>query len=470
MSIDKALVARSSEVAVLFAETGRYAKAREDLPGVDREAEALRAGLEMLARRLGLTQASEIKSRQPSDAELAHLRVLCREGRAIEAELARHSAELARERQNQGSLQTELAAAGGAPIDPEPLREELAAVAPTLRRLEQRAEIEPAIEAEAKALAEAGRRLSPPVASLDALAGVSVPGQQTIGRFRKEQDAHAKTLDRAEEEARAAERECRGIEAELENVEGSRAVPSLAAIAAARGERETLWERLRTALFGAALPAPERAASVAAFERQAAHADRLADEALGDAQRVAQHGLLMQQLLESRERSMNAEETLANAERCGREAGEKWRATWAVSGISPLPPAEMAEWSLQISALLDRRADLLARREKLRGAHRGRSRARAELAGGGASSGPRQHRGGAKPRARAAPRGSPPQARGKLGDGAPAKTKIDTYRARANPPELDGSAKEATRRSTEWNRTLARSFAEAWPFCWRGAR
>ena len=45
--------------------------------------------------------------------------------------------------------------------------------------------------------------------------------------------------------ARAAERECRGIEAELENVEGSRAVPSLAAIAAARGERETLWERLR---------------------------------------------------------------------------------------------------------------------------------------------------------------------------------------------------------------------------------
>ena len=448
LSIDKALVARSGEVAVLFAETGRYAKAREDLPGVDREAEAMRAGLEMLARRLGLTQASEIKSRQPSDAELAHLRVLCREGRAIEAELARHSAELARERQNQGSLQTELAAAGGAPIDPEPLREELAAVAPTLRRLEQRAEIEPAIEAEAKALAEAGRRLSPPVASLDALAGVSVPGQQTIGRFRKEQDAHAKTLDRAEEEARAAERECRGIEAELENVEGSRAVPSLAAIAAARGERETLWERLRTALFGAALPAPERAASVAAFERQAAHADRLADEALGDAQRVAQHGLLTQQLLEARERKTNAEAALADAERCGREAGEKWRAAWAMSGISPLPPAEMAEWSLQISALLDRRADLLARREKLR-ALIAEDRALA----------PRLRAVG-----RAAALADVEEARSlelaqrlearlrKLAESWETarrqKTKIDTARERI--AELDGSAKEAERRSTEW--------------------
>lgn len=363
LSIDEALVARAGEVAALFGETGRYAKASEDLPGVDREAEAMRAGLETLARRLGLPQSSKIKSCQPSDAELAHLRALCREGRDIEAQLARLDADLARERQ--GLPQQEMEAGAGAPIDPEPLRERLAAVAPALRRVEQRAEIEPAIEAEAKAIAEAGRRLSPPVLSLEALAEASLPGLETIARFRKELEAAAKALERADEERRAAESECGELDAQLKKLEGERAVPSREAIAAARSERETLWERLRAALFGAELSAPMRASSVAAFELKVAQADQLADEALGDAQRVAQHGLLAHRLLGARERHLKAKTAAAAAELCAREAGENWRAAWAASAIAPLPPGEMAEWSLKLSALLDRRAGLLAHREKL---------------------------------------------------------------------------------------------------------
>ena len=364
LTIDEALVARAGEIEALFADTSRYAKAKEDLPGVDRDAESLRAKLEALARRLGLSQPADLKSCQPSDAELALLRGLSREGRTIEGERVSLQANLARERQAHNLLRKDNGARD-TPIDPEPLRERLAVLAPVLRRLEQRAEIEPTVEAETRAIAEAALRLSPPIASLDAIAGVSLPAPQTIARFHKEHEALAKSSDRAREGMGAAERDCREIEAALEKLEGARAVPSLEAIAAARSERETLWERLRAALFGAELPAATRASSVASFERQVAHADRLADEALGDAQRVAQHAVYTRDLLAARERRAKADEALAEAELAKRQHEAKWRAAWAGSGISPLPPGEMTGWPAGASALLDRRARLLELRGKL---------------------------------------------------------------------------------------------------------
>ena len=320
LSVDEALVARAGEIAALFAETGRYAKAKEDLPGVDREAEGMRAKLEALAKRLGLAQSADIKSRQPSDAELALLRALSREGRAIEGELASLAMPISRASVKAHSLLRQDNAARGTPIDPEPLRERLAALAPVLRRLEQRAEIEPAIEAETRAIAEAALRLSPPIASLDALAGASLPAPRDDRALPQGARSARKIIgSRARRFARGRARLPRRSRLRSKSSKAARAVPSLEAIAAARGERETAWERLRAALFGAALPAPARASSVATFELQVAHADRLADEALGDAKRVAQHALHTRDLLVARERQAKAEETLAEAELAMRE-------------------------------------------------------------------------------------------------------------------------------------------------------
>jgi uncharacterized protein YhaN len=365
LSVDEALVARVGEVAELLRETGQYAKATEDLPGVDREAEGLRGGLEALAKRLGLAQAAQIASRQPSDADLALSRALSREGRAIEAEVASLRASLERERQSHASSRQDHAAGGGAPIDPEPVRERLAALAPVLRRLEGRADIEQAVEVEARAITEAALRLQPPVASLDELAAASLPAPETIARFKKELETLGKASDRASEEARTSERSRAEIEAALERLTAKRAVPSLDAIAAARAERETVWKELRAALFGAELSAPAKASSVASFEGQVAHADRLADETLSDAKRVAEHALQAKELLVARDRHMKAEKALAEAELREREQGDAWRAAWAGSGITPLPPGEMAGWSAAVAALLARRVQLLELRQKL---------------------------------------------------------------------------------------------------------
>ena len=240
---------------VLFAETGRYAKASEDLPGVDREAEAMRAGLETLARRLGLAQSSEIKSRQPSDAELAHLRALCRDGRAIERELGSLDADLARERQ--GLLQEETGGRRRGAHRPR-------AFARTPRRRSLRpCDVSSSVPRSSRR-SRPRRRSSPrqdtgsrrPSLSLDALAGASLPGLETIGRFRKEHEAFAKIVRaRRRRNASGRARVRRASRRSSRKSKAWRAVPSLEAIAAARSERETLWARLRAALFGAELPA-----------------------------------------------------------------------------------------------------------------------------------------------------------------------------------------------------------------------
>ncbi|MBV9432384.1 MAG: AAA family ATPase, partial [Hyphomicrobiales bacterium] len=366
LSIDEPLVARAREITRLLSDKGNYVKAaREDLPRVEGEAVALRADLSALATRLGLADMDEIASRQPSDAELAALRALCREGRALEAELAKLDHDLARERQSEHLLQQDDAARGGPPIDPDPLRERLAAVAPVLRRLEQRPELAPAIEAEAKAIAEAARRLAPSIPDLDKLANLSLPAVETIARFRRDEDALAKALDHARGEAQAAERQCGEIEAAIEKLEASHAVPSREAIGVVRNERDASWKRLRDVLFGAELSPPERAASAAVFERQVAHADRLADAALGDAERVARHGLLTRDLVTAREREAKAARAVAAVELQEREVGDAWRGTWEACGIVPLSAGEMEGWLGAVSSLLDRRAELSARRKRL---------------------------------------------------------------------------------------------------------
>jgi uncharacterized protein YhaN len=367
LSVDEALLAHKNDVDALLADSGLYAKTKLDLPGVDRETQGLRRDVEELAKRLGLTHSAELESRLPADADLALLGGLSLEGRALEAETHGLRATLTRERLACASLEREQAGRGPAPIDPEPLRERLAEVEPVLRRLEQQGELQRAIQAEERAIAEAASRLDPQVLSLDALARAPLPASETMARFRKEFDAAGRSLERAREEAQSAERSCLEIEAALEKLAAGRAVPTADVIAAERSARDCVWGPLRAALFGAELSAPARSSSVASFERHVAEADRLADEALADARRVAQHGVHVKNLQAERERQAKAQRALAESELREGKLAEDWRAAWAAAKLSPLPPAEMAAWSSALAALLDRRSRLEEQRQRLLG-------------------------------------------------------------------------------------------------------
>ena len=365
LCVDAALLRRADEIAALFAESGQYAKAREDLPGVEREAEGLRRDLEALARRLGLARAADIDRHLPSDADLTLLAALLKEGRSLDTERQGHAVALQRETQALGLLKREEAERGGATLDPEPLRERLEALEPRLRRLEQQAELSRAIGQEERAIAGAAARLDPPVAELGRLASVALPAQETMARFRRDFDRLGKALDRAREEADTAGRACREIEAALARFDAERKVPSPEAIAAERHERDAEWQKLRAALDGAPLAVPQRQASVAAFERHLGEADRLADAALGDAKRVAEHAVQRRNLDAARSRQSEAEASLAAAETRESELEAQWREAFTVSGIEPLTPAEMAPWASQLASLIERRSLVEERRRSL---------------------------------------------------------------------------------------------------------
>ncbi|MFI5014443.1 MAG: AAA family ATPase [Hyphomicrobiales bacterium] len=364
--VDEALVGRSAQIAVLFAETGKYAKAKEDLPGVDRNAQALHRALDALARRLGLTAAGEVKERLPADADLALLGGLVEEGRGIDAELASLHAELEGLADERAGLERQRSKAGGVVDDPVLLRERLAAFAPALRRLEQRAALEGAIRKEERALAEAASRLNPPVASLDAVAEAPLPSSEAIARFRRTLELTDREIDRARAEAVAAERSCRETELSLERLAAKRPLPTGERIAAERALRDDEWEKLRPILFGAKTPPETRSAAVAAFERHKAEADRLADDAVADAARVAEHAVQANRLAAERSRRDEAQAALTAIEMRRRSEEETWRALWSPCGLKPDPPAEMGAWLAALMGLLTRRDALRGQGDELR--------------------------------------------------------------------------------------------------------
>jgi hypothetical protein len=83
------------------------------------------------------------------------------------------------------------------------------------------------------------------------------------------------------------------------------------------------------------------AESVSRFERFTAEADRLADEAILDAERVAIHSTETLRL--EAERRIEAEATgrLTQCQQERQVAEAAWKETWKVADIVPLSPTEM---------------------------------------------------------------------------------------------------------------------------------
>jgi uncharacterized protein YhaN len=369
LTVDERILAQADEIEELTnagAYTmGAYRKAKEDLPGVERDADALRRQLDSLAGRLGLADRQSVRERLPTDARLALVRGLVEEGRDITRRMEGVSADVARYHAEKARLHRQRAEHGGERSDPETLRDQLHALQPILLRIEQRAELEAAIAAEETALAEAARRLDPPVASLDALASSPLPSEETIARFRKEHDSCERALDHARDKVEAADRSCREIALSLERLAATRPVPTHELIGEERARRDAEWERLRPIIFGAAATPELRSAAVGAFERHKGEADRLADAASADAERVAKHAVETQRLNAEQARHDAAVAALAQTEKRWRVQSDAWRAAWAAAGVSPKSPPEMSRWIAALNGLLSRREALRARQPRL---------------------------------------------------------------------------------------------------------
>lgn len=349
------VVSAGEEIEALVRLSGAFVKGQQDLPRLEREADGEEEKLARLAVRLGVEDAAAIESALPTDAARAGLKEMIRQGERIAHARETLSRALAAERDKLAGLRSRLGAEPAA--DPRPLREALSGLARPLAALSRREELAAEHAREARKTAEAATRLSPPVADLDRAATRPMPAPDTIARARREQEALAGELARLGEATDRERQDAGRVAAELARLGGGAPVASPETIRAARLARETAWRPLRDHLVGAAeIPASERLASVADFERAASEADRLADRLVDDAARAA---LITD--LSARAEALAAavaehETRRAALQQKAEAAADDWAAEWAEAGVAPRAPAEMEGWRRDIDALIARRA------------------------------------------------------------------------------------------------------------------
>ena len=365
--VDERLIAKAAAIETLREEAGVVAAARRELPGVEAEVGRIRVDLAALATGLGLGEPGALRARQPTVAAMALVRRLSADGRKLADTLERLDRDNSEQSSTVARLESARAALGDAP-DPRPLRERLAAFRPTLRRLDDRETLVHSIDEKARTLREQTGRLSPAVGDLALLAAVPWPDGPRIERFRSERDELTnENRDLSERRTKAMAARVTA-EANLARLAAGGPVPTREAIEAARAERDHLWASVRARLEAGEAPEadmPDRSAPIEALEAAIIEADRLADAAVRDAERVAEHALASSSLAAADAETEALERAAADLERRWAGFHQAWTDAWSAAGIAPTMPADMARWANQLATLLERREALEADHARL---------------------------------------------------------------------------------------------------------
>lgn len=364
--VDLGLIARAGAVAGLTRAVGGYTKAIGACPAAIEALETLRARMTGLAGQLGFPDAESLMAAEPGTAGIAALRKDLADGRRHEAAVANAAMQVVEQRRRLRDLEAKGAAAG-APADPAPLKARRAAFDPLVERLEEAARTRARLNKSAGALAFDAAKLDPAVTDLATLAlkpRPSIEVQKAFAADRSRLDGEiallrgalaAETATIAAADARLAALSARGP------------VPTAEAIADARAARDRLWARVKAALWGAP-DAPAEAVlgtTVADFEAAKAEADRLADAAAQDAERVAAFALETRDRAAAEARRRDAAASLDDRDSAWRDLHARWTAAWAPAGIAPLAPPAMEPWTAKLDGLIARLEALEADRADL---------------------------------------------------------------------------------------------------------
>ncbi len=365
IAVDERLLAAAGAIEALVRESGAYRKARNDLPGLERETDEAWRHLEGLAARLGARAANDLIAAQPDDASRALAAELIEAGKKLRADSAACAAQLDRERADRAEKAVDRDRRGHVQ-DPRPAREKLASLAPLATLAQQTRQMADEIAADKAELARAGLRLSPPLADIGRLAAMSLPHPDRVAKAAK----HFEELERRKAETtrdlQSVRADIAQLEAELRRLAELGDIATPDRIDAARKARDADWRALSATLLNApgGLSTHEVPARVTAFERHAAEADRLADLATADARRVAAYAESGRRHFAELKRLQDLENREAGIAREFDEALSAWRAEWLPTGIAPLTPREMQTWRSQADLLIQQH-EKIARRNAM---------------------------------------------------------------------------------------------------------
>ncbi|MGY5779209.1 AAA family ATPase [Rhizobium sp. LEGMi135b] len=361
IQVDEALLQMSGDITQLFADTGNYRAQRHDLPRVDQELAGYDTTLSQLARRLGLAEV-ELERQQPSDIDRARLSELVDEGR----QLARQMQSLAEQSDSERAqlVALERDSLNGRLIDPRPYIDQLEALAGDLSALARLDGLETQIRRIESDLIEAAGRLQPPVGDIDALFSAPLPEATEIIGHRDAIDAARSKVRDAAGKLQAYDEQLAEIERTLADAERTGPIVTREQIIAARESRDAQWSSIQQKWTEGAAP---EAKVLAALTVGVVEADRLADAALSDADRVARHAdyrLRQARLMQDREEVFGR---LKSCERALKDAQAAFATLFEPCGVDALDPSMMLEWRRGVELLRrERKAlrDLLDERDE----------------------------------------------------------------------------------------------------------
>lgn len=354
--VDDAAREAAALIMARYAETADYRSKMKDMPRVSGEIDDFDARLLQIARKLGLKDAAEIERVQPSDADLARMRKLVGEGLALKRDHAELAKRLAEERDQMRRLEETVAS--GRLIDPKPYQEQLAALQPDISDLARLDSVAVQVARLENDLEAAGARLMPAVENLDRLLSAPLPDIAALTKHRhtledREADSREAATQLATLEAEAAE-----IARKIAGMQHQGAIVTREQIAEARHLRDGIWQSYAAALK----PAKDQAETISSA---IADADRLADLALADADRVSRHaqlrlrqGQMEPELETARAKSFESDRALEAEHRLFKQLFEP-------AGIRPLAPERMLDWRRGVDGLLKQRETLNDVRDEL---------------------------------------------------------------------------------------------------------
>jgi uncharacterized protein YhaN len=358
ITVEAAILVHQASVQTLQTNIGKYQSAIKDRARVASDAESKQREIVLMGARVGIAQ-DHIDSSQPTDAVMAELEDLITQGLKLSQDRERLEDSISgaktKSEELEGDGQTsEL-------WDPAAWRTRFDALEPSRSLLERRRNLVRDSTATRRKLEERSARLSPPVSELERLATFTLPTPEALGRLgnrfseledtRRQTGAAIKLLDSAIEEAQRT----------LEVLVSGEPVASADRIADARQAREESWQQLRPLVLSkdAPIALAARPVIVDLFETRVSEADRLADAATRDADRVAQYNTEQKSLTGKLNDLSKLKEQQAETASQLNQTGNEWLALWASVTSSPGTPGEMASWIDSVKLLTEQRELLI---------------------------------------------------------------------------------------------------------------
>lgn len=346
VNVDAALIEAAPRIAGIYARIGVYLNARQDMPRVTFEVDDLSQRLLLAARRLGLTGVEELERAQPSDADLVRLREAVERGNELDRSLTQLLRRIEGERDALGKLDNDLGM--GRIADPKSWSETLSALRPDLNELSVLDTLKIRHSRAESDLAAAATRLDPPVSDIRLILAVPLPDIDVLSARKHAIDAAKSESQKISQRVVELEQEAGELGLELASLEMRGEIVSREVVLAARGRREQWLDRVASGDAGPDV--------VSQMRETVKEADRLADLALTDAERMSRYAQIDLRKREVEHRLLSAKAAAKEAAISASDTVTEFEDLFHSAPIVPSTPERMIEWRRS----LERIAPLLA--------------------------------------------------------------------------------------------------------------